>query len=337
MKNKIINIILSGGSGTRLWPLSRTSNPKQFLKIFNELSLFQHTVKRNANIAGEYCLITNESQIEEAEIQIKELGVNGYSKIVEPTGRNTAPAIALAALNLEPDDIMIITPSDHMIKDEDLYVKSMERAVELAQENFLVTFGIKPKKPNTGFGYIEFKDEDVISFREKPDQKTAEDFLKRGNFNWNSGMFCFKAGVFLDELKKYNQEMFDACLYAFSTIKNDIVNIDAMNAIPSDSIDYAVLEKSSKIKSISSNFYWTDLGTFDAIADYFDEGNEVDILEKEENFKTYSFSKKKIFTSVENLIVVSTEDSIVILEKGNTDAIKDLYNKAKSNNPSLTK
>ncbi len=335
MKTKITNIILSGGSGTRLWPLSRTANPKQFLKIFNQLSLFQHTIQRNSEIADEYCLITNASQIEQAEDQIKELGINAYTRIIEPVGRNTAPAIALAALKLNIDDIMIITPSDHMIKNENSYRRSMERAIKLAQDNFLVTFGIKPKKPNTGFGYIEFKEEDVISFREKPDYKTAVDFLKKGNFNWNSGMFCFKAGVFLDELKKYNEEMYSSCLHAFSTIENDVVNIDAMNGIPSDSIDYAVLEKSSKIKSISSDFYWTDLGTFDAITDYFDEGNQVDNLVKEENLRTYSFSKKKVYTSLENLIVINTDDTLVILEKGKTDEIKEIYNKVKSNNPDL--
>ena len=334
-RNNIVNVILSGGSGTRLWPLSRASKPKQFLQMFNNLSLFQHTVKRNQFIVDNYLLITNSTQIFEAQKQVKEIGVNISKKVIEPIGRNTAPAIALAALSLGKDAIMIVTPSDHMIADEELYRVSMKRAIELANNDFLVTFGIQPTEPNTGFGYIEYEKENVISFREKPDLKTAEEFLKKGNFNWNSGMFCFKASVFLEELKMYNPKMYEASIKAFESIENGEVAFEAMKQIPSDSIDYAVMEKSKRIKTVSADFYWTDLGTFDAIINYFEEGNDVVNLHRVLNKSTYSFSDKKIFTNVDDLIVVNTMDSIVILKKNNSNDIKSIYNKVKEDYPEL--
>lgn len=339
MKNKkVVNVILSGGSGTRLWPLSRQSKPKQFLKIFNNESLFQHTLKRNAEIADDFLLITNEKQIDAALIQAKESGFNISKKIIEPIGRNTAPAIALAALSLDADDILIVTPSDHMISDMELYKKSMDRAVELANENYIVTFGIKPTEPNIGFGYIEVDGENVVCFREKPDLKTAKQFLEQGSFTWNSGIFCFKAVVFLEELKKYNAEMYQASVAAYATIdENGVVGLDAMLQIPEDSIDYAVLEKSAIIKTVTTSFNWSDLGSFDAIITYFEETKQVNGLRKIENLNSFVFSEKKVFTTIDNLIIVDTEDSLVILERNKTGDIKDIYNKVKSIDNQLLK
>lgn len=336
MEGKVVNVILSGGSGTRLWPLSRTSKPKQFLKMFDGLSLFQHTVKRNQLIVDDYLLITNTSQITDAEKQIKELGINNLNKIIEPVGRNTAPAIALAALSMSKDDVMIVAPSDHMIADGKLYKNSMERAVELAKDNYLVTFGIKPTSPNTRFGYIEYDNENVISFREKPDLKTAENFLQQGNFSWNSGMFCFKASIYLEELKLHHKEMYEAAVKAYNTIANGEIDLTVMQNIPSDSIDYAIMEKSTRIKTVSVNFYWIDLGTFDAIINYFEEGKEVSSLERIDK-KSYTFSNRKVFSDVENLIIIDTEDTLVVLERGKTNNIKGIYNKVKEELPYLTK
>ena len=334
-KYKIVNVILSGGSGTRLWPLSRKSKPKQFLQIFEGKSLFQHTVERNRQIVDEFMLITNESQITQATEQSLSLNLEIPNRIIEPIGRNTAPAIALAAMSLSEDAVLFVTPSDHMISDINLYQESMLRAFELAKENNLVTFGIQPTEPNTGFGYIEFINEDVVSFREKPDKKTAELFLEKGNFNWNSGMFCFKASVFLSELKKHNLEMFNACEKAYGSIKNNVVNLEDMMSIPADSIDYAVLEKSDCIKTVSANFKWTDLGTFDAIINYFEEGNNVAGLQKQSELSSYSFSNKPVFTNIDNLIIVNTEDSIVVLEKNNSNDIKSIYNSINEEYPQL--
>lgn len=337
-EQKIINVILSGGSGTRLWPLSRTSKPKQFLQIFDGKSLFQHTVLRNTKVATDFMLITNEAQFVEAEKQAEELGIHLTQSIIEPVGRNTAPAIALAALSVEKDDILFVTPSDHMTANQDKYDTCIKKAIALAQDNFIVTFGIKPSEPHTGYGYIEFDNENVLNFREKPSAKDAQLFLEKGNFYWNSGMFCFKASVFLDELKKYNPEMLAACEKALPSIKNGLVGMEEMKNIPADSIDYAVLEHSDLIKTVASNFYWTDLGSFDAIVNYFEEGNQVDNLQKvvTEKGDNFVFSTKKVVgADVSNLIVVETDDSILILPKGESDLVKGIYNTIKETDTRL--
>jgi mannose-1-phosphate guanylyltransferase len=337
-QNKVINVILSGGSGTRLWPLSNKSNPKQFLKLFNNKSLFQHTLIRNQQVVDDYMLITNESQFDLAEQQADELGVRIAHKIIEPVGRNTAPAIALAALSVPKDTILFVTPSDHMIANEALYEECVNSAIELANENKIVTFGIKPTEPHTGYGYIEFEKEEVIQFREKPSIKDAQLFLEKGNFYWNSGMFCFKAGVFLEELSKYHPEMLFACAKALPTIQNGVVGLEAMKSIPADSIDYAVLEHSKVIKTVASNFYWTDLGSFDAIINYFEEGNQVNNLQQLETSlgRSFVFSKKKVVgAEIANVIIVDTEDSILILPRSKSDLVKGIYNDIKEKNPDL--
>src|SRR5690606_27153778 len=191
---KIINVILSGGSGTRLWPLSRQSKPKQFLPLFDDRkSLFQKTLLRNKNLVDDFLLVTNSSQFSLAMSQAEDTNISINRQIIEPIGRNTAAAIALAAWASDPQDILFATPSDQIIDTGELYTHAVQRAAVLANEGFLVTFGICPTFPETGFGYIECRGEEVLSFREKPDLETATQFLNSGDFLWNSGMFCFQA------------------------------------------------------------------------------------------------------------------------------------------------
>jgi len=189
------NIILCGGNGTRLWPLSRTLMPKQFVKLFEERSLFQLTVERNAKVCNSQFIVSNAEQYFLALDQLEELHKTKNRYLLEPVGRNTAPAIALACLSLDPEEVVLVTPSDHLIKNETAYIKVIEKAKVLANENHLVTFGITPTFAETGFGYIEADNYEVKAFHEKPDSKTATDYLNAGNYYWNSGMFCFKAGV----------------------------------------------------------------------------------------------------------------------------------------------
>ncbi len=339
--SKIFNVVLSGGSGTRLWPLSRKSNPKQFLRIFEKQSLLQHTITRNKELVDDFLLLTNKDQIKEADNQIKELSESFAKVIIEPVGRNTAPAIALASLAVDPEDILFVTPCDHMITNDDTYKKCFKRALELAKENYLVTFGIKPQAPETGFGYIEHKGEDVVSFREKPDQKTAKDFINTGNFLWNSGMFCFKAKIFLEELEKHRKDIYETSLKAIETVELNTVDRNAMMAIPDESVDYAVFEKSDRIKTISSAFEWTDLGTFDSLVDFFNKNPEnIDCIKRLDGVNSegsYAIGDKKIFgLGLKDVIVIDTEDCIVILPKNESQNIKQLYNYISDKDNKLT-
>jgi mannose-1-phosphate guanylyltransferase len=332
-----INVILSGGSGTRLWPLSRKSRPKQFLKLFNGRSIFQHTIERNKKIVDDFMLITNASQLSSAHEQVAEIGGSIYKEIIEPVGRNTAPAIALACLAVDPETILFVTPSDQMIGDDASYHQSIQRAKTLAKDGYLVTFGICPKYPETGFGYIEASGEDVIRFREKPDFKTAQIYIDSGNFYWNSGMFCFKAATYLSELRKYQPIMLEACIKAHGGISNNEVPLELMEAIPDESIDYAVLEHSTLVKMVPSSFEWTDLGSFDSLLAYGQQYQNVSGLKRIEGTQnSYSLSDKLVVSSgLDGLLVVDTFDAILVLPIGESHLVKDIYNAVKKTQQNL--
>ncbi|MGY5351730.1 mannose-1-phosphate guanylyltransferase [Wenyingzhuangia sp. IMCC45533] len=326
---RVVNVVLSGGVGSRLWPLSRKKSPKQFLKIFEGKSLFQYTVLRNRNIVDDYMLVTNKVQLKMAEEQSLELDLNINKKIVEPVGRNTAPAIALAALSLSEDDVMFITPSDHMIRDEAEYESSVNKAINLAKEGHIVTFGIQPLKPETGYGYIEYKGEDVKSFREKPNQDLAIKYIRSGNFCWNSGMFCFKASAFLGELKKYQPEIYQACVTAYDNSEDGLINKLDMEKIPEDSIDFAVLEKSNIIKMVKSNFIWTDLGSFDSLIGYAKDFQNDDLFEmiKGENIvNSYALASKPVYATrgIDHIVLIESDDCIMLVTKDKTEEVKQV-------------
>ena len=260
-------IILCGGSGTRLWPLSRTTCPKQFAPLINQKSLFEMTLERNAKVSNEFLIVVNELQL---DFCLQKLPPAYRNKLViEPAARNTAPAIALACLGLDPEDIVFVVPSDHLIDADENYYQSIHDAQILAQENFLVTFGIKARSPETGYGYIEADGVDVLSFKEKPDATTAIKYVEAGNYYWNSGMFCFKAGVFLDELRTHCPELLTSLTKVFNSNKEEekqqYFDKDLMAAVESISIDYAVMEKSNKVKVILAPITWSDMGSFDSL------------------------------------------------------------------------
>ncbi len=338
------NIILCGGNGTRLWPVSRTLMPKQFVKLFNGQSLFQLTVERNNKLCDNNYIISNTEQYFLAIDQLEEDKKYNFQKakfLLEPVGRNTAPAIALACFDLDPNEVILVTPSDHLIKDEAEYEKVLLEAKRLAEEDNLVTFGITPEFPETGFGYIEatlpsdgfpldtretkakyeskVQGVEVKAFHEKPDFERATKYLEAENYYWNSGMFCFKAGIFLDELKKYSPDIYEASKTAFGN-KIDLqetqvrIKMDDMLNIPDESIDYAVMEKSKIVKVIPSDIKWSDVGSFDALADELpnDESNNFVLTKKQTEL-----------IDVEDLIVVDTEDALLISKKGSSQKIKE--------------
>ena len=341
------NIILCGGSGVRLWPLSREQYPKQFCRLTGDRSLFQDTLLRNKKLCDKTVVMTNEGQYPLAKKQIEELGIQDIAFILEPLGRNTAPAITIACLALEKDDIVFVTPSDHYIQDEGKYGGILERAETLAAAGYLVTFGIKPLSPETGFGYIEADGENVVSFREKPNEETAREYMATGNHFWNSGMFVFKVQTFLDEIKHYAGNIFTASREAFEHRENDkgIVRIvkSYMEKIPADSIDYAVMEKSDKIKMVGMDISWSDLGSFEAlyaISNHDANGNvfsQNSILTGCANNFVLAGNKPVALVDVDNLIVVDTGDAILISKRGSSHRIKELAGDLEEVSPGITK
>lgn len=346
----MINLILCGGSGTRLWPLSRKLLPKQFVQLFDGKSLFQKTVARNLGLVQGFYVVSNAEQYFLAKDQL--LQCSKQSKyLLESIARNTAPAIALACLDLSADDLVLVTPADHLIRNETHYQRAIARAKELAEAGFLVTFGIVPTYPETGFGYIEAEGEQVLSFKEKPNAETASRYIAQGNYYWNSGMFCFKAGVFLAELARLAPEMYQAVCVAFEQRLQETqllrIPFEAMLAIPEDSIDYAVMEKSDKIKVVSADMAWSDVGSFDSLAQELSpdaQGNRV-LKRGDDNPPIISINSQNntIITrnhaiatvDVDDLIVVDTSDALLISKKGSSQQVKEVVSLLKQIKPEL--
>lgn len=343
------NIILCGGNGTRLWPISRALMPKQFVKLFDDKSLFQLTVQRNAAICKQQFIISNVEQFFLSCDQLEELNMQTNKFLLEPIGRNTAPAIALACLALPQNEIVLVSPSDHLIKNVTAYEEALKKAKALALEDNLVTFGIKPEFAETGFGYIEAENENVKAFHEKPDLGTAKSYVDAGNFYWNSGMFCFKAGIFLQELKKYAPDIYKTAADAFAhkiTTHNDdshIIRIqhEKMLSIPQESIDYAVMEKSDKVKVVAADIGWSDLGSFDALAQEFESdknGNTCNknliAIHSKNNF-VYPSERLISLVDINDLIVVDTPDALLVSKKGNSQKIKSIVKELKGRDSDL--
>ena len=318
----IVHVLLTGGVGSRLWPLSRKQSPKQYLDLFDNKSLFEMTVQRNQSIADKVVIVGNRDNTHLSHKAMVNCGLP-YVNIVEATPRNTAAAIAFAALAVKPEDILIVTPSDHMISGDNAYDEAMQLGIEKAKEGYIITFGVHPTRPETGYGYIEYENDLVKSFREKPNLDTAEDFLERGNFLWNSGMFCFQAAVFLSELEQYEPKVYQAAKAVWEASKDGILDESLSLQIPSISVDYAVMERSKKIRVVPTAFEWSDLGSFEALYDYFvangytkdDNGNIV--------IGTEIFTG---FVGLKNTIFIYTKDAFLIVQKEKSQDVKKIYN-----------
>lgn len=338
-------VILCGGSGTRLWPISRTLYPKQFVKLFENESLFQKTIQRNSSLSDSYTVVINQEQYFMGLDQMEELRIEQKKCfILEPVGRNTAPAIAMAALEANPEEILLVVPSDHLIGNQTEYEAVVRKAQELAQKDQLVTFGIKPHYPETGYGYIEAQGLEVKSFKEKPDAKTAEGYLKAGNYFWNSGMFCFKAGAFLKELIEHAPDIYEESKKTFEQARKDQairLMMEDMKSIRSESIDYAVMEKSKSVKVVPADIGWSDLGSFDSLYEALpkdSQGNtqgEKAIHLGSKNNLIISDDRVISTIDVEDLMIVDTKDAIVIAKKGSTQKVKDLVAEIKKQAPEM--
>lgn len=330
----IVNVILSGGVGSRLWPLSRQSRPKQYIPLFDGQTLFQLCAIRNADICDSILVVGNVKNRQLSQYNLEDLGYTDFQEIVEATPRNTAAAIAFAAFAADPEDILLVTPSDHAVSDMPEYQKTIQKAIDVAENDYLVTFGIQPTRPETGYGYIEYDDIDVIGFKEKPDFEVAKEYVSSGRYLWNSGMFCFRARVFLDELKKLSPDIYETSLIAWNAKEGNVLDEELSKLIPSESVDYAVMEKSKNIKVVPADFGWSDLGSYDSLWDYLDKH---DAEQPSRQNLVLGTNKHVEFLGVDNLVFVETKDAILILPRTMSQDVKSVYERLGKEKPELLK
>lgn len=329
-------VVLAGGVGSRFWPFSRELEPKQFMKIVGEESLLQSTLKRvKGLIQGKNIfIVTNNLYFYEVLDQIKGLGIPQQNIILEPQGKNTAPAIGLCARLVSKKDkeaVLVALPADHYIKDNDRFRKVIIKAIEYAKKDFLLTIGIKPKEPSTGYGYIKaggvmgrgcFK---VDKFLEKPCLKDAQRYIRNKDYYWNSGIFVWRASVILEEVKKYLPKLYSSLIRINST--DDIGNV--WPKIESISIDYGVMERSKRIALVPASFYWTDLGSWDALREIFYKDAKGNILNgdtldlRSKGICVFNRGNRLICTiGVKDLVIADTPDALLVCNKENTQDVK---------------
>lgn len=347
----IIPVILAGGSGTRLWPLSRQLNPKQFLKLTGDATMFQQTLRRLEGLpcSSPIVVCSEEHRFLAAE-QLRELGVNKASIILEPSPRNTAPAIALAALHsmIRGDNpLLLVLPADHLIAAQEAFGPAVQAAIPEAHKGRLVTFGIVPDRPETGYGYIRKGDKrddkiwSVSSFTEKPDKYTAGQYLECGEYWWNGGMFLFRAKAYLEELRFFAPEIHDSCAKAISSTMQDLdfvrVDREAFESSPSLSIDYAVMEKTQIASVAPLDCGWSDVGSWDSLWQVSEKDNEGNVLQgdvKTIEVKDCFFrAESRLVTGigVKDVVVIETKDAVMVAHRDHVQRIKNLVDDIRSN------
>ncbi len=339
----MIPVIMSGGSGTRLWPLSRKNKPKQFLNLFGTSSLFQNTLNRLEGIddlAEPIIVCNNDHRFMVAE-QLHEIDSKNATIILEPCARNTAPAIVVAALQAQSqghDPLLLVLAADHVIHDQQAFHTAISKAKIAAEQGALVTFGIIPTSAHTGFGYIEAQEKSVVSqvlaFVEKPDADTAQRYLDSGNYYWNSGMFLFKASTIINEMERFAPDMLKSCQQALteSTTDLDFIRLDKeqFESCPSDSLDYAVMEKTDKAVVIPLDAGWSDVGSWPSLWENQDKDQQNNVLigdtviENVSNSYIHSEQRLVSVLGVDNLIVVDTPDAVMIASKDQAENIKSI-------------
>lgn len=345
--NDILPVILSGGSGTRLWPLSREAYPKQFLALAGEQTMLQATWQRVEPIAGRAPLVVaNEEHRFVAAEQLQQLGVVPQAILLEPVGRNTAPAIAVAALEAtleDGDPVLLVLPSDHVIADEAAFRAAVLSALPAAKEGKLVTFGIVPTGPETGYGYIKASSggevRAVDRFVEKPDAETAQQYVQSGEYFWNSGMFLFKASRYLAELELFQPEMLAASRNAWQLARRDAdftrLDKDAFAGVPADSIDYAVMEKTADAVVVPLDAGWNDVGSWTALRDVSPQdadGNahQGDVIAIDCR-NTYAYGERLIaLVGLDDVIVVETDDAVMVGRSDRMQEIKQVVARLKA-------
>lgn len=345
----MIPVVLSGGSGTRLWPISRTKLPKQFCRIFND-SLHSMTLQRLSQLSQPW-VVTGASLKDLTEKQVRDLKMNPSNIIYEPMAKNTAPAIAFLCHILFnkgfSEEIVGIFPADHLIEKEEVFLSAVNLAQEEAKKGKVVTLGIQPDHPATGFGYIQtaksfnskhgdLKSFGVEKFHEKPSLETAQSFLNEGNFYWNAGIFVFKVSTMIELFKKFQPDLWNQ----ISSIHIDLSNVQEIySQVANISIDYAIMEnlKSENLSCIPCDMGWNDVGSWDAISELLNGGIEQKFqVQGEGNFVHSNVSEKTYaFADVSDLIVIDTADALLVTRKGSTQAVKDVVDMLKLKKPKV--
>ncbi|MEC4239193.1 mannose-1-phosphate guanylyltransferase/mannose-6-phosphate isomerase [Pseudomonas sp. DSV-1] len=344
-------IIMAGGSGSRLWPLSRQLNPKQFLPLADaDFSMLQATIQRLDGLGAALPrLICNEQHRFLAAEQLRLLGLEKAGILLEPVGRNTAPAIALAALQAcseAEDPILLVLAADHLIQDVEAFQTCIQTALPLAQDGKLVTFGILPTHAETGYGYIEqgidvgvggFK---VSRFVEKPDLVTAQEYLANGSYFWNSGMFMFRASRYLEELETYRPDILAACRAALAGGSQDMhftrVDEAAFAACPDDSVDYAVMEKTADAVMVPLDAGWSDIGSWTALWDVCDKDQQGNVFKgdvlNQQSRNTYVHADSRLVATVglDDLVIVETKDAVLVAHKDHVQDVKKIVEQLKN-------
>ncbi len=346
----ILPIILSGGAGTRLWPMSRELYPKQLLPLAGDKTMLQETISRLDGLADieNPLIVCNDAHRFMVAEQIRQLDKQAHAIILEPCGRNTAPAVAIAALyaqNLETDPVLLILPADHLIQDISRFHQAVQLGVAEAEQGSLVTFGVVPTQPETGYGYIRADQSanssvyPVAEFVEKPDMETAKSYLASGDYYWNSGMFMFRASRYLEELELYQPEMLAACQNAFTHIVGDLdfqrLDETAFAASPADSIDYAVMEKTDRAVVIPLAAGWNDIGAWSALWDVHPHDRDGNVLigdvltESANNCYLHAGHRLLAAVGVEDLVVVETADAILVAQRDQVQNVKAIVTQLK--------
>lgn len=349
----LVPVILSGGAGTRLWPLSRSSRPKQFLKIVDDQTLFQATLQRLAGLKKniEPIVVANHEHRFLVAEQCQSVGVTPSAIIVEPYSRNTAPAVALAAWYqyvTDPDAILLVLPSDQVVSDISAFYGALSLAYNAAQKDLIALFGITPTEPEVGYGYVKSGPADshgwatVSEFREKPELAVAQQYLREGGYFWNSGIFIFKASTFLDELRRHAPQVYESSQKAMEYAKSDLDFVRAdpthFERCPSDSIDYAIMERTNRAVVVALNAGWSDVGAWNSVWSCRPrdvDGNAVCgdvVLLESTNSYVHAESRLVSLLGVSDLVVVETSDAVLICQKSDAQSVKKIVNLLRSGN-----
>ena len=346
----LTTVLLSGGVGSRLWPVSREAHPKQFQPLSGELSMLQQTLQRTSGLEEtDPLVVCNEEHRFMVAEQLRQVGLEAGALILEPQGRNTAPAVALAAihaLEADPEALLLVLPADHLITEVAAFVDAVTRAIHLAEQERLVTFGVVPATAETGYGYIKcgatISDDifDLEQFVEKPDAATARAYLESGNYLWNSGMFLFRAATYLEQLQAHAPEILERCRKAMeqASVDLDFVRPDAevFDQCPSDSIDYAVMEKTDRGAVVSLDCGWSDVGAWSSLWDVAErdaEGNACMgdvIVDNSHNNYFRSESRLLAATGVDDLVVVETADAVLVSHRDKVQDVKRIVTQLKA-------